>query len=65
MNSVGFNELLLLEEIEALTPDERVALLAAMAADPKALARLVLHARLTHDLVHDLKARKLRPRAQR
>jgi hypothetical protein len=62
---VDLDEQLLLQEIAAMAPDEQEALLAAMDADPHALARLVLHTRQTNDLVGDLRDRELRVHAWR
>ena len=65
VTSDELHEQLLLQEIAAMAPDEQEALIAAMEADPNALARLVLHARQTNDLVHDLRDRELRVPAWR
>jgi hypothetical protein len=60
VTSDELHEQLLLQEIAAMAPEEQDALIAAMEADPDALARLVVHARQTNDLVHDLRDRELR-----
>jgi hypothetical protein len=65
VTSDELHEQLLLQEIAAMAPDEQEALIAAIEADPNALARLVVHARQTNDLVHDLRDRELRACAWR
>jgi hypothetical protein len=54
------DESILLAEIALLDPEEQADLFAALAADPEAIRRLVAHARLTHDLIDDLRVREYR-----